>query len=70
MLQLLTRYSTNVGVESSKAMAEADAVAKDDVDDAGGGGVMGKSVGVGKAMSSCLLMICIRTARRDGFGDV
>lgn len=31
---------------------------------------MGNNVGGGRAISSCLLMICIRTARRDEIGDV
>lgn len=42
----------------------------DDDDDDGGGGVIGNNVGGGTAISSCLLIICIRIARRDDRGDV
>ena len=60
ILQLLTRYSIRVGVDSSETS---------DDDDERGGGVIGSKVGGGRAISSCLLMICMRTARRDETGD-
>ncbi len=39
-------------------------------EDDNGEGVIGNNVGGGKLISSCLFIICIRTARRDEIGDV
>jgi hypothetical protein len=36
----------------------------------GGEGVIGRDVGADRAISSRLLIICMRTARRDASGDV
>lgn len=52
-----------VGVDSSIMRVDDESVV-------GGGGVIGNNVGGGKTISSCLLIICIRTARRDDIGDV